>query len=166
MSITDELREYAHDNIRVGRVVTGGLDDLLLAIADRIDAEHEVVLKALVCAQAERDEYLDSIRLWEFKCSSMVELPRDADGEPIHAGDELETDNGKRFKVKFLTVNECEWLINSEGWHPSFCRHYHAPTLEDVLRELLIKWEDTPTSEGVEGIISECAAKVREVMGE
>ena len=71
-----------------------------------------------------------------------VELPKDADGEYIHIGDRME--NNERVARIVLT---------DESWEPSayleklpnvlheyFCNeisHYHKPTVEDVLREIL-----------------------------
>ena len=65
---------------------------------------------------------------------SYVELPVDSDGEPIHIGDELVFQpSGMRDKVRFLTHNGGEWMVNDRGWNPAFTHHYRPRTIEDVL---------------------------------
>lgn len=181
MSITDELRDYA----KCYSVAGSWEDEKLAAIADRIDAEHEAALKSLGLAQAERDEYLESIHLWEFKCSSMVELPRDADGKVINFGDVL-SQFGKPMTVFAMSdpdpdqgdcmLNLIDDLGNDSGWvRARKMTHYHKPTLEDVLRECCSKYynlliesmSDSPHNlPSPSEIIDEYAEKVREVMGE
>jgi hypothetical protein len=109
MSITDELRERAH-----GFHVFN--EEMLLAIADRIDAEHQKAIREL-----------------NNLADASVLLPVDADGVPWHIGDR--TESGQTIEAMGL---------NKHGWHfvgtvneidPSIHRHYHAPTVEDVLRE-------------------------------
>lgn len=76
-----------------------------------------------------------------------VQLPKDADGEPIHVGDRM-TPNGTDmdFKVRQMHFNG-EWSLDLEGFGiswtcPDMCRHYHAPTVEDLLREFGKAWTD------------------------
>lgn len=136
MSITDELRMggiYRFPSNR--RVFT---EEELTAIADRIDAEHRAML-----VDARMKVY-----------QGYIELPKDADGEVIHVGDELhdgwhEQNQGE---VEWLMLdhhgwwlmfkNNCErfYLHEFHEWH-----HHHAPTVEDVLREFgkaWVEWED------------------------
>ena len=83
----------------------------------------------------EIDEIVDEI---ESEVEDMVPLPVDADGVPIHVGDVMEWDNGT-FTVHELKVTEDGWTTWDEqhGYtvHADECRHHHAPTVEDVLRE-------------------------------
>ena len=125
MSITDELMKYAQ-RFKNSHDAWSGIGDDLTAIADRIDAEHESA-----CAEAYGNGVMSvPIALDE---SAWVELPKDADGVPWHIGDR--TESGQTIQAMGL---------NKHGWHfvgtvndidPSIHRHYHAPTVEDVLRE-------------------------------
>ena len=154
--ITDELRAWARDNTVQGEVLTTlpaqhpirGTLESLVSIADRIDEMNE----SMVGCTADEWDY------WE---STHVELPKDADGEYIHIGDVMEIEGHIRFEVRFLTLTESEWTVNSEGWFPERLRHHHAPTVEDVLEELLREY-DRDDSELTNGeIIERFAAKLR-----
>ena len=82
-------------------------------------------------------------------------LPLDADGVPVHIGDRVE--NGERVSRIVLTDGSWEPSVYIEMLpnvlHEHFCHeigHYHAPTVEDVLMDLLGEWSDegndaTPT---------------------
>ena len=90
--------------------------------------------------------------------------PLDADGVPIHVGDEL--DEGKVAKV----------VLTDEHWEPSvyvyklpnvqheyFCNevtHHHAPTVEDVLREFGKCWDD-PAHYAKGELVEKYAARLR-----
>ena len=161
MSITDELREYAlgwDEGNRVRRDLT--------AIADRIDAEHESA-----CAEAYGNGVMSvPIALDE---SAWVELPKDADGEPIHAGDVLDG-YGKTIEVVEMRYGRGGWVLISRdgsGYADTFAfAHRHAPTVEDVLRECCLKYHSL-LIEGMSDvahdmpapseIIAECAVKLR-----
>ena len=146
MSITDELRKWARDNTVQGEVLTTypvqhpvqGTLESLLAIADRIDAE-----------LAER----------------YMELPVDADGVPIHVGDELEgygyTSGGAYCKAVMgwgVMAGEREqpyrnWLM----WSADALRHHRPPTVEDILREFALR--AIRESEGNYGDLDETCAE-------
>jgi hypothetical protein len=70
--------------------------------------------------------------------NDMVALPVDADGEVIRLGDELQWDDGERFTVIGIG-GDCVFYVNDDGiaqWTlAGNKRHYHKPTVEDVLRE-------------------------------
>lgn len=79
-----------------------------------------------------------------------MELPKDADGVPIHAGDVL-TDGKHTYTVTSVTfdsfaVTVCghsETSLNS--WpidQPGKMRHHHEPTVEDVLRDMHAKLDE------------------------
>ena len=122
MSITDELRDYFGKS-------KGMFTDHVLAIADRIDAEHEAALLNV------HTDLMDA--------SGWVRLPKDADGEYIHIGDKLVDKDDKLVKqaiVKCILYNEEGCAVSDIDPHgcwydTSLLRHYHAPTVEDVLRE-------------------------------
>ena len=82
----------------------------------------------------------------EREVADMVPLPVDADGEPIHVGDAMEADDGTTFEVEHISLYPWGWRCIGEGTDrsgftctahaiPDGCRHHHAPTVEDVLRE-------------------------------
>jgi hypothetical protein len=115
MSITDELRKYANGYETL-------VNHKLLAIADRIDAEHERQLEVL---------YRD------MSDAEYVKLPKDADGEYIHIGDVMDG-YGKTIEVVELRYGRSGWVLISRdgnGYADTFAFTHHAPTVEDVLRE-------------------------------
>ena len=127
MSITDELRKWAHGFNGPWR----RNEEMLLAIADRIDAEHE---------KAEQD-LIDANNQMEQLCECSIRLPVDADGVPIHVGDKVtEHEDGHTFKVDgFMDWDGEWWVFMRDGIQApaSRCTHYHEPTVEDVLRAML-----------------------------
>ena len=90
-----------------------------------------------------------------------VRLPVDADGVPIHVGDMIAYEDNTKPKEVVALVPPSVVMVEDGPRYADMCRHHHAPTVEDVLREMLCAWEDTLTSEGVDGIIAEYAAKLR-----
>ena len=154
MSITDELMEYAHD-------CCARIDDDIHAIADRIDAEHERV-------RAESILDMTDERMAEH---GWVRLPKDADGEYIRVGDvmrlgSVERDltvlgfgvpdaSGHDYGVYVLDGDEYTW------YNAIFLRHYHAPTVEDVLTEFGIDWEHESDCEDRAALLKEYAAKLQ-----
>lgn len=101
-------------------------------------------------------------------------LPRDADGVPIQIGDELcgygRPDGGVYCMATngaMVYVGEIDEFAPKEWmtWSADQCRHYHKPTIEDVLAEMLDTWDGLPSNASNEAIIAEYAAKLREVIG-
>ena len=138
MAITDELREYTEEQIK-WLDMTKVHYRKLFAIADRIDSECERQLEALYHDMSDA-EY--------------IELPKDADGKPIHIGDVLappaDCDDYVPLQVMSLTYDgyEKEWFFDGEaggfcglvGQHMDVAgwTHYRKqPTVEDVLRQFL-----------------------------
>lgn len=125
MSITDELRRYISD--RTGQGISLVCEKKIANIANLIDAEHEAMLE-----DARKHVY-----------EGYVELPKDADGEPIHIGDVVVYDHdgvrtGTPETVRWIAMGETEVRISTDRTSypmPSSLRHYHEPTVEDVLRE-------------------------------
>ena len=116
MSITDELRSWVARRLAGWKMLREEHDELT-AIADRIDAEHE-----------------RKVGDWDYWESTHVELPKDADGVPWSVGDRDEDGN----VVTQLRLSSDGWYAITDGlsaFHPEQRRHYHAPTVEDVLRE-------------------------------
>lgn len=82
---------------------------------------------------------------WDYWESTHIELPKDANGEPIHIGDKVTCGRsvwevtGFRLTGGFWGI--CCTIFNDQGgigtnvYPPSDLHHYHTPTVEDVLRE-------------------------------
>lgn len=68
-----------------------------------------------------------------------MELPVDADGVPIHVGEEITLPNGRRDTVRFITYRMTDVVFNERGWIPNQCTHVKPRTVEDVLREFAYK---------------------------
>ena len=145
MSITDELRLFAADPY-TGWVPTDKQQAELRAIADRIDAEHEKALaeqfKALTIDMKPMTDENMAADGW-------IRLPKDADGETIHVGDAVTcgatvwTVTGLKFLCEGWGI--CCTVYNEHGgsgtsvYPPCDLHHYHAPTVEDVLREMRVE---------------------------
>lgn len=146
MSITDELREAAAElEVRHTHNDHDFTDFFyphpsrreFLAIADRIDAEHEAA-----CAEAYGNGTMSvPIALDE---SQWVKLPVDADGVPIRVGDvmewiDLEGKVSVTCTVEAVGVNAFIAWDKANGRYAQKCatayRHHHEPTVEDVLTE-------------------------------
>lgn len=168
MSITKELREWAEDNTLQDMVLATyppqhavhGVLETLLAIADRIDAEHERVREEDF--ERTRDEcYEDGWRngydegLIEGLKSVDDWHPRDADNVPIEIGDMLVLQHEvweKPYEVLSISFDGNDWFFDSNegrfnvaGWH-----HYHASIVEDVLREFAYVGIRIGSKDGIE----------------
>lgn len=182
MAITDELREWARNNTVQDKVLTTypvqhpvhGTVESLLRIADRIDTEHEHEME-------ERADRYSELRAKMNNC--YIELPKDADGEPIHIGDLMEWvpyDSSYPSVIrKVVAVGACVFFAWSDEKHGyaqyEACayRHHPAPTVEDVLWDMHVKLDevaalhaDEPTDSDererdVERILAEYAAKLQ-----
>lgn len=155
MSITEELRVWASVEVpyKYGHQ--------LCAIADRIDAEHESA-----CAEAYGSGVMSvPIALDE---SQWVRLPVDADGEPVHIGDVMEwPTTGETFEVVGIGDGTLFYIEDGSelaDWTGASTKRHHAPTVEDVLREMLDAWGELPSNATNEAIIAEYAAKLREML--
>jgi hypothetical protein len=150
--ITDELRGFA-PHLDLGKVALAGWKEALLAIADRIDAEHERQLEVL---------YRD------MSDAEYVKLPKDADGEYIHEHDKVDwRDHAGTWHENATVVALCNdgcYVMDGTVFHvhKSDIRHHHAPTVEDVLREFALACEDAGNAgPEVERIAAEYAAKLK-----
>ena len=126
MPITTELRELiakidAHNSTNVSWLVEDSLN--------AIDSVHENL-------EIEYSELVEQVEELKDLEERSIELPKDADDEPVYLGDELEVDNGKREKVKFMTL--CTgggWLINEQGWLPIYSHHVKSDTWERIIED-------------------------------
>ena len=86
-------------------------------------------------------ELLDAIE--QELAERYVELPVDADDVPWHLGDV--TENGNTVTAMGLNAHGWCFVGTTNDIDPSIHRHYHTPTVEDVLREFgkaWVEWED------------------------
>ena len=179
MSITDELRACARTFLGVwvdgaSQTITFTTSDVpptvdsirmdsrLLAIADRIDAAHEEAIASVMNDALYHANEKDMGEL------GWMRLPKDADGEYIHIGDELDDGLRRAFapkKVKMLMLEDDEWALNFGGGWCSLknheWRHHKQPTVEDLLRDYasLILLADCRDDE--DALVAEYASKFR-----
>lgn len=171
--ITTELRDRAerYCNFKDDNIVKFNEEDFD-CLCDAIDAIHaglerdvEMWRDRAEDMRMERDEYLDSVHLWEFKCGSMVELPRDADGVPIRIGDVMEWPDGDDEPFEVVGIGENGTLFymydDSCEWTNAKNKVHHAPTVEEVLREMLDAWGELPSNATNEAVIAEYANKLK-----
>lgn len=163
MSITDELREFMAGADGYELWCPRHKNELTV-IADRIDAEHEAA-----CAEAYGNGVMSvPIALDE---SAWVELPKDADGVPIHVGDVMEF---SEFEIEHPVTRTVEGI--GQGTFFAWCgergyqqhdakryRHHTPPTVEDVLAEFADKVCNSGHQWGLDAAdtIAEYAAKLR-----
>ena len=159
MSITDELRAFAKR-----WPCTDYVNKDMNAIADRIDTEHESA-----CGEA-YDNGVQSVALPDM--TAYVKLPLDADGEYIRIGDVMEwvryEDDDPTIVRNVAAVGAGVFFAwsDEQGRYAQYeahaYRHHHAPTVEDVLREMADRCyadEDEPRDR--DAIVAEFAAKLR-----
>lgn len=138
MSITDELREYTEKQVKwldVSKVHYRKL----FSIADRIDAEHERLMQ-------EQPFTIDMVPMTDESMAEhgWVRLPKDADGEYIHVGERVQLIGNDPGTVSHMSLADDGWRvyvkydggIGTGSGEPKHIRHYHAPTVEGVLREM------------------------------
>lgn len=107
-----------------------------------------------------------------------IRLPVDADGEPIHIGDNLESDEhaGKRFPCRGLSVEVSDsglrWTVcisydsysgTSEYTSASRCHHVKERTVEDVLFDFVADCFETESLNM--NNLDKYAAEIRDLMG-
>ena len=170
MSITYELREYT-GNFYLLRYKD--VREKLGAIADRIDAEHDAKVAYWQEASYKDgyDEGFASADDWyaehaaELAEHGWVRGPLDADGKMWRSGDMSDSNWGV---IEGIAYEDGRWLVSghdtSAPWVPAdSIRHYHAPTVEDVLTEMLYKAHiyDEREMELLPDLIAEYATKLQ-----
>ena len=161
MESIDRLRRYVdcHDKI------TGLTATCINHLIDSIEREVDDMWHALtIDAKPMTDENMAE--------SGWVKLPVDADGVPIHVGDVMENIVWPSVHREVTGVGvECFYGWDERnGRYSQFdvvrYRHYHAPTVEDVLREFTDEvWNRccegaTASDSGIDGLVAEYAAKL------
>lgn len=107
--------------------------DKLIAIADRIDAA----------------------------VKGMVELPKDADNVPWDVGD-CDEDGNEVTELRLTSSGWCVLTDDEWPYRPERHRHYHAPTVENVLQEFtsaIFEWSRKSGTVAEVGTWSDVAAK-------
>ena len=161
--ITHELREYIERHPTMMHAV--GLTDL----CDNIDAIH----KALEGKYADLRGFANRVREAAENHEDMtvfggeyMALPLDADGEPIHVGDEMDTSSFGTVEVEGF-VHSAIAFYNYEDQPARLCTspaklcHHHKPTVMDVLDELLMNWPDCEGPEDELALKQRCAERLR-----
>ncbi len=92
-----------------------------------------------------------------------IEFPLDADGVPIRVGDSVEVNGDCRGTVLSIKLCLDGWWVyaNGRSRRPERYRHYHAPTVVDVLREFVSEFNRDDTELCDEEIIERFAAKLK-----
>lgn len=158
MSITDELKDFA--NSGMSAMECAAYSDKLIAIADRIDERHKHAIG-----------YVDDRDLDTMTENGWIRLPKDVDGEYIHMGDKMECftsqhrDVPKVFEVQRIIMDDITgWRLVAypATYVPEECRHYHASTVEDVLRKFtdaILDWAGKSGTVAEVGTWSDVAAE-------
>lgn len=142
MSITDELRDCirtanrSYEDARNpynDREILHIPEEELLAIADRIDEAHERMYKALTIGMEPMTEENMARDGW-------VKLPVDADGVPIHVGDELTNGTDLPAKVRCMVLDESGWMVSTRelrgyGVLPATLRHVKPDSWEGIIAD-------------------------------
>jgi len=148
MSITEELRAGgkhvpASDTRWYG-------EEELTAIADRIDKEHAEAVADALQLRGEPDRW--------------VELPVDADGVPIHVGDEMEWPDGSTFDVVGISANTLFYVEHdfddSAQWTAAHNKRHHQPDsweriIEDAANYEHDGWQGS-FRDFVDGMVERC----------
>lgn len=166
--ITTELRGsmriYGKFSIDDGKQHVELEADTFAHLCDAIDAVHAGLERdyATACRVNEQQdlEYIDLAKRYD----KTITLPFDKDGKVWDVGDKL-LDDGMVCEVVGIGPNRlyyyCDATDTVEWTQADSRRHYHAPTVEDVLREMLDAWGELPSNATNEAIIAEYADKLK-----
>ena len=150
MSITDELREWAN-GFANGFNGPWKRRKELRALEDYIDANFTFDMKPMT------DENMAE--------HGWVRGPLDADGEMWRSGDMSDSRWGV---IEGIAYEDGRWLVRghdiSAPWmQADSIRHYHAPTVEDVLRDFAKCWDD-PAHYAKGELVEKYADRIREAV--
>lgn len=95
---------------------------------------------------------------------SFMAVPLDADGQPIHVGDVMDTAHGVEevegiLPKRFLVLRDGDWLTV----HAGTCRHHQPDSWERIVRDAIGASEDAVLGDGsyaqaVESLVARCRA--------
>lgn len=146
-SITDELREAMEPCISDDWLtITRGAFE---AVADRIDAEYQKAIQEL-----------------NNLADASVLLPVDADGVPIHVGDELTDGINLPAKVRGMALGEDGWIVSSASFSgtrvdQSTLRHVQPDSWESIIMNAIAEGYErtdvfTPCEVGNDELVERC----------
>ena len=155
MKALNELREYARGHQTM-------VNHTLLEIADRIEAEYESSYKdGYDEGFASADDWLAQHEDAMAEHGWVKFPPLDADGEPWHIGDEIANQYNLHLTVsEIVYASNGYWMLHAKpNWrfYANIACHYHAPTVEDILREFALR--AIRESEGNYGDLDETCAE-------
>lgn len=114
--------------------------------------EHGCLMRDRACKAEVENERL---RNESERCDDWIKLPADADGVPIHVGDELWSDNGIWVKVERLKFENGKWAVFVEdktgiGFYAAFeIIHHHRPdTWESIIEDAFYAGESGELDNG------------------
>ena len=158
-NITDELREYVAEQCSYLRGAKCSGYNKMLEIADRIDAEHERLMQ-------EQPFTVDMVPMTDERMAEhgWIRLPVDADGVPIHMGDEMELtdeaarrwDGDKHFgRVMGLELTLDGWTV--EGDPATDLRHVKPDSWERILMDMVqLGHDDDPSNIDLGKYVERC----------
>lgn len=156
MSITDELRRWNTGRLLPDYAVA------LDAIADRIDAKHKAKADEAY-ENGKRDERADWLDETD---GGYIKLPVDADGVPIHVGDELTDEKDRPVKVRVLKLRENGWLFDSSrdggGMLTTLFHHVKPDSWERIIEDA----QEYVTDDEPLYSVSELVERCRRLAGE
>lgn len=139
--------------------------DIFMTAADTIDEQHKRECREQY-ARGNWHGIGASIEASMIQDHGYIELPKDADGEPIRIGDVMEWPNGETFEV--IGIGD-DLLFYVEGnddviadWTIASTKRHHAATVEDVLREFtdaILEWSAKSGTVAEVGTWSDVAAE-------
>lgn len=159
MSITDELREWAHARF------AGGFSDAMERevdeIADRIDAEHKAKVDEAY-ENGKRDERADWLDETD---GGYIKLPVDADGVPIRIGDTVKLGDGT-FEVRRLELYDMDsWDVLDrfgEPFSPFYMHHVQPDSWERIIQDALTvgwhngNWNEVASADIHDRLVERC----------
>lgn len=176
-SITTELRgglEKVYggvytdmEHVDYDKLTLDRLCDAIDAVHANLERENESLRRELDRVLGESDSQGDSMH------DGWVRLPVDEDGVRIHIGDVMDgtCPSGKHVNGIVSAIGDgVFWLSNVQfSLKPDYMHHYHAPTVEDVLREFArecLTYATCVDDHEVQDAIAEYAEKLRLAEGD
>lgn len=180
MESIERLRKWITEHVDEWYMMRGELNRLFDAIEEDVERLREKIrnqrrqLEEVQDALHRRNEG-ELKREWQREIDALyhellvtklesIPIPKDDDGRLIQHNDRMEWPDGKTFTVIGFGIENTLFYIDDDGsvqWTNAKGKRHHEEDVRDVLREMLCAWEDTLTSEGVDGIISEYAERLQ-----
>lgn len=126
----------------------------------KVDSDLVATKMPMVAATKEEiNEIADEIEA-EIESRYML-LPCDADGVPIHVGDEVMLDSWSKPRFVF-GIARIYW-VDEDGtaFHAKNTHHFKTRTVEDVLRDCCNEWNQHCGEDWEQGVYAKYAAELR-----